>query len=124
MFVKKFIGRKVSKFEVSNKFSVGDIVICTDKRDLYPTNEIGKILCFHHDNNKDICVEYFEHIGEHGHDGDGTGKDGYCYWAFSGKGIKKALINNSLNKKLYPSYKVWQDYLVPAKVADKLKEQE
>lgn len=36
--------------------------------------------------------------------------------------LSKILINNSLNKKLYPNYKEYQGYLIPPKIAAKLKE--
>lgn len=74
-------------------FTIGEYVVGLDS---YEGNDIrglkGKIICIREDSPDVYCVE-FEDKPPYGHNGDGHGKDGYCWWVTAGY-IRRAIASN------------------------------
>lgn len=107
-------------------FKVGDYFISVDMN-TFEHRTFGKVYKI-----VEIKGERGFYLCDYGNKRSFNMKDPECV------GAKKVLLNNSLNKKLYPDRVpvkikvvrddpdrvVWQNYLVPREVAEKLKEQD
>lgn len=93
-------------------FKVGDYFISVDMN-TFEHRTFGKVYKI-----VEIKGERGFYLCDYGNKRSFNMKDPECV------GAKKVLLNNSLNKKLYPNRVVWQNYLVPREVAEKLKEQD
>jgi hypothetical protein len=64
---------------MKHAFKVGDIVICTEEQDDNEEIINSKGIVIYNENTGYSTVEFFNNIGGHCGNGEGHGKDEYCW---------------------------------------------